>query len=70
MIQKNCLFFSEEEKNIHKKVHEIEDKKVFMEWYKSMHFEQKAAALVNKTLDVYEKIEMSETLVEELKPFR
>ncbi len=70
MIQRNCLFLSEQEKDIYKKVYEMEDKKVFMEWYISMHLEQKAAALADKALDVDDKIEMAETLVEELRPFR
>lgn len=70
MIQRNCLFLSEEKKNIYKKVHEMDDKQVFIEWYTSMHLEQKAAALSDKALDVDDKIEMAETLVEELKPFR
>lgn len=70
MIQANCLFLSEDEKSIHKKVHQIEDKKVFMEWYNSMHLEDKAEELAHKSLDVDDKLDMAETLIEELRPFR
>ena len=70
MIQKNCLFLAEDEKTLYEKVHSINDKKVYMEWYNSMHFEDKAVALSNRELELDDKIEMAETLLDELRPFR
>lgn len=70
MIQKNCLFLSDDEKTVYDKVHKIQDKHVFIEWYNSMHMEDKGIALAGKSLDVDDKIDMAETLLDELKPFR
>lgn len=70
MIQKNCLFLSEDESSLHNKVHQIEDKHVFMEWYESMHMEDKAAELAGRSLQVNDKIDMANALLEELRPHR
>lgn len=70
MIQKNCLFLSEDEQSVHKKIHGIQDKNVFIEWYNSMHMENKAEQLKTKHLELDDKIDMAEVLLDELKPFR
>ena len=70
MIQKNCLFLSEDENSVQRKVHSIDDKQVFVEWYEAMHMEDKAMTLTEKRLDIDDKIDMAEALLEELRPFR
>ncbi len=70
MIQANCLFLSEAEPDLHQKVHQIQDKKVFIEWYESMHMEDKAADLSARPLQVNDKIDMANALLEELRPHR
>ncbi|MBB4808308.1 tryptophanyl-tRNA synthetase [Chryseobacterium defluvii] len=70
MIQKNCVFLGEEIGTLKKKIFEINDKRVFQEWYNSLHKEEKSKDLNSKELSNLVKEEFFETLAKELKPFR
>lgn len=70
MIQKNCVFLSENIEDLKSKIMSINDKKVIQEWYHSLHHEDLSKGLENIDLTSEEKLNFFNILSEELRPFR
>lgn len=70
MIQKNCVFLSENIEDLKSKIMSITDKKVIQEWYNSLHQEDLSEGLDNIDLTIEEKMKFFNILSEELLPFR
>lgn len=70
MIQKNCVFLTENIEDLTSKVMSINDKKVIQEWYTSLHREDLAEKLDKKYITDEDRKEFLYILSEELLPFR
>lgn len=70
MIQKNCIFLSESEENLKEKIFNIQERRVFEEWYVSLHKEEMAEAVRGKGELESIQQEFFEVLAGELAPFR
>ncbi|CAA7194797.1 hypothetical protein [Chryseobacterium potabilaquae] len=70
MIQKNCVFLSEKLEDLESKIMSINDKRVFQEWYNSLHREDLSKELELSNLTTDAKMNFFHILAEELRPFR
>ncbi len=70
MIQKNCVFLSEDIDDLEAKIMSVQDKKVLQEWYNSLHREDLSQALEHSAFSLEEKMKFFGILAEELRPFR
>lgn len=70
MIQKNCVFLSEEIEDLQSKIMSINDKRVLQEWYNSLHREDLSKNLEHNNLTIEEKKKFFDIISDELRPFR
>ena len=70
MFQHNTLFLSEDEESLSEKIDQITDKRVLIDWLRSLGYSRMAKDLMAKDHFDFEKISLKEILLTELKPFR